>query len=82
MCDVTQFGIETVGKVYIKVEMKGLAAMSCGLRGLGISPTSKAENSVGIFRVSGERAHGCPACPVRHWVKKGRIQYVYLYMIL
>jgi hypothetical protein len=64
MCDVTQFGIETVGKVYIKVEMKGLAAMSGVLGGLGISPTSIAKNGVGIFRVSGERAHGRPACPV------------------
>ena len=38
--------------------------MSGVLRGLGISPTSKAENSVGVFRVSGERAHGDPACEV------------------
>lgn len=44
--------------------MKGLAAMSGVLGGLGISPTSRAKNGVGIFRVSGERAHGRPACPV------------------
>lgn len=43
------------------------------LGGLGISPTSRAKNGVGIFRVSGERAHGRPACPVEKM--KITIQY-------